>query len=87
MLTWYLESIADYCKRPLYVLDSGEFGTTAYSVTEHLKKATYLAETWKAILLIDEADVFLERRQTNDLARNGLVSGMLPDMEDVPNGS
>ena len=34
-----------------------------------------LAEAWNAVLLVDEADIFLERRQNRDLARNGLVSG------------
>lgn len=37
-----------------------------------------LATKWEAILLIDEADVFLERRSLSDLARNSLVSGMSP---------
>lgn len=31
---------------------------------------------WGAIILIDEADVFLEKRQVKDLQRNSLVSGM-----------
>jgi hypothetical protein len=31
---------------------------------------------WGAIILIDEADVFLEKRQMRDLQRNSLVSGM-----------
>jgi hypothetical protein len=30
---------------------------------------------WGAIILIDEADVFLEKRQVKDLQRNSLVSG------------
>jgi hypothetical protein len=34
-----------------------------------------LAANWGAILLIDEADVFLERRKGNNLLRNGIVSG------------
>ena len=41
-------------------------------------KALRLAETWNAIILIDEADVFLEQRTTNELVRNGLVSGLIP---------
>jgi hypothetical protein len=30
---------------------------------------------WRATIVIDEADVFLEKRQTRDLQRNSLVSG------------
>lgn len=45
-------------------------------IEAELVKWFTLAEAWNAVLLVDEADIFLERRQTRDLARNGLVSGM-----------
>jgi hypothetical protein len=32
---------------------------------------------WGAVILIDEADVSLEKRQVRDLQRNSLVSGEL----------
>jgi hypothetical protein len=35
----------------------------------------YLAERWKALILLDEADIFLEKRQTKDISRNAIVSG------------
>lgn len=34
-----------------------------------------LAEKWGAVMLIDEADVYLEQRHITDLKRNSLVSG------------
>ena len=34
-----------------------------------------LAEIWGAVMLIDEADIYLEIRTTGDLQRNSLVSG------------
>lgn len=34
-----------------------------------------LAESWGAVLLLDEADVWLERRMIADLKRNVLVAG------------
>ena len=34
-----------------------------------------LAEFWQAIILIDEADVFLEERVPGDLRRNCLIAG------------
>ena len=40
-----------------------------------LSKWFRLAEQWGAVMLIDEADVYLERRQITDLKRNSLVSG------------
>jgi len=33
------------------------------------------ANDWDAIVLLDEADVYLEQRSTNDLKRNSIVSG------------
>ena len=40
-----------------------------------------LAVAWNAILLIDEADVFLEQRSVQDLQRNCLVSLFLRTLE------
>lgn len=46
---------------------------------EHqLSKWFQLAEKWGAVMLIDEADVYLERRLITDLKRNSLVSGKAP---------
>lgn len=39
------------------------------------------AQTWGAIVLIDEADIFMEERQSQDLARNHLVAGFLRALE------
>jgi hypothetical protein len=36
-----------------------------------------LAETWNAIILVDEADQFLEERKPGDLQRNCLIAGAL----------
>ena len=33
------------------------------------------ANDWDAIVLLDEADVYLEKRSKNDLQRNSIVSG------------
>lgn len=35
-----------------------------------------LAETWGAVMLLDEADVWLEKRLVSDLKRNTLVAGI-----------
>ena len=40
-----------------------------------------LATSWNAVLLIDEADVFLEKRGTADLMRNSLVATFLRLLE------
>jgi SpoVK/Ycf46/Vps4 family AAA+-type ATPase len=46
-----------------------------------LSKIFRVASHWNAILLLDEADVFLERRSVQDMVRNGLVSVFLRKLE------
>ncbi|KAI9851898.1 MAG: hypothetical protein M1824_002448 [Vezdaea acicularis] len=75
------ESVADFCQRPLYVVSSGDLGASPSSVEQGLGDAIHLATTWNAIILIDEADVFLEQRTANNLERNGLVSVFLRILE------
>ena len=58
-------------------LSTSDIGTTADAVEENLQHHFTRATSWGAILLIDEADIYLERRSTRDLARNGLVAGAL----------
>ncbi|KUJ11269.1 P-loop containing nucleoside triphosphate hydrolase protein [Mollisia scopiformis] len=75
------ESVADQTKRPLYTISSGELGVGTKAVEDNLKAALDLATTWNAIVLLDEADVFLEQRSMQDLDRNSLVSIFLRLME------
>jgi hypothetical protein len=58
----------------LYTISSGELGVETASVEANLSTALQLATKWNAIVLIDEADVFLEQRRAKDLQRNALVS-------------
>ena len=55
--------------------------TTAAELEAQLSQVFQLASNWGAILLLDEADVYLERRSNQDLVRNGLVSVFLRKLE------
>lgn len=79
--TFTAECVAEFTSRPLLSLTCGDIGTTEYDVEEALSKWFKLAEIWGAVMLIDEADVYLERRSPNELTRNGLVSVFLRAME------
>ena len=50
-------------------------------VDKELAKWFALSERWGAILLLDEADIFLEKRAQRDIQRNGVVSNFLRRME------
>ena len=68
-------------KRPLFTVSSGDLGTTAPNIEEKLNEFLELASLWDAVLLIDEADVFLEERSQHDLERNAVVSVFLRLLE------
>jgi hypothetical protein len=61
---------------PLYSITAGELGSDSCSVQSNLTRACDIAKTWDAVILIDEADIFLEKRTIHDLVRNQLVSSM-----------
>lgn len=75
------ECIADYTKRPLFPLTCGDIGETAKDVEENLELTFRLAHRWNCVLLLDEADVFLAKREKTDLRRNALVSVFLRVLE------
>lgn len=79
--TYTVEAISEWLHRPLLALTVADIGTIETLVEGQLMKWFDLAEAWNAVLLVDEADIFLERRQNRDLARNGLVSAFLRRME------
>lgn len=71
------ESIAEYLKCPLYAVSAGELGTNSKTLEQDLNRIMDITHSWGAILLLDEADVFLEARQPHDIHRNSLVSVFL----------
>ncbi|RPA89098.1 P-loop containing nucleoside triphosphate hydrolase protein [Choiromyces venosus 120613-1] len=76
-----VESIAEHLKRPLYVLAGGELGSTSEEVNKKLGDALDLAFRWKAITLIEEADIFLQPRSREDIFRNNLASSFHRNLE------
>ncbi|KAI1362157.1 P-loop containing nucleoside triphosphate hydrolase protein [Xylaria arbuscula] len=79
--TYTAECIAAFTKRPLMVLTPSDIGTNPGSIEINLTRNFKIAKSWDAVLLIDEADVFMERRSTADLVRNSLVAGFLRALE------
>ena len=72
--------VSEYTNRILMVISSGSLGTYVDRIDENLTKYLQYATLWKAVVLIDEADVFLEARQSgssDSLERNSLVAGSL----------
>lgn len=75
------ESIAELLHVPLCIISVGNLGTSAESVESALQDILELASKWNAVLLLDEADIFLEQRTKHDLHRNAVVSVFLRLLE------
>jgi hypothetical protein len=56
---------------------AGDLGTDAELLEANLLEITSLSHKWGAIILIDEADVYLAERALQDIQRNALVSVFL----------
>lgn len=75
------EGISELLKCPLYMVSAGELGTDSRYLEAELQKILDICHAWGAILLLDEADVFLEKRNIADIHRNALVSIFLRQLE------
>ncbi|KAJ5778082.1 hypothetical protein N7520_001328 [Penicillium odoratum] len=75
------ESVAEVMQVPLYAMSAGDLGISAEKVERSLKDILRMIPKWGAVLLLDEADVFMEARTATDLMRNELVSIFLRMLE------
>ncbi|MEE4024187.1 ATP-binding protein [Gordonia sp. PKS22-38] len=74
------EVYAEVTGRPLYSIHSGSLGVTAELVRKNLEVIFDRAKRWDAVLLLDEADVFVMERGL-DLAQNAIVAEFLRTLE------
>ncbi|KAH9838293.1 P-loop containing nucleoside triphosphate hydrolase protein [Rhodofomes roseus] len=75
------EAVAEFTHKPLYAVSAGELGTSPESTDIHLRRILRVGQRWNAVVLIDEADVFLRERDNIDISRNALVSIFLRQVE------
>jgi SpoVK/Ycf46/Vps4 family AAA+-type ATPase len=74
------EVFAEEIERPLYVVQCSQLGTDEEAIEKQLKIVLTRASRWKAILLIDEADVYVHTRGT-DIRQNAIVGVFLRVLE------
>ena len=75
------ESVAENMHAPLYTMSAGDLGLESSGVESSLSNVLEMTAKWDAVLLLDEADVFLEQRSAHDLERHKLVSIFLRMLE------
>jgi AAA+ superfamily predicted ATPase len=74
------EVFSEEIERPLYVVQCSQLGTDLSSIETNLEKTLRRAARWQAILLIDEADVYIHERG-NDMEQNAIVGVFLRVLE------
>ncbi|KAH9207031.1 hypothetical protein DL95DRAFT_484369 [Leptodontidium sp. 2 PMI_412] len=73
--TYTAEALSEEAQRPLYRLTTAELGTEADRFETRLARVFRLGSRWRAIVLLDEADILMAKRDQNNLERNALVGG------------
>ncbi|ESZ90518.1 hypothetical protein SBOR_9104 [Sclerotinia borealis F-4128] len=79
--TMTAESVVEVVEKPLYITSCSEIGTTPEALEKSLEQILYLGKVWKCVILLEEADMFIEKRTLGDLHRNALVSVFLRVIE------
>lgn len=74
------EVYAEVTGRPLYRVHSGQLGLNVGAMETALKEALTRAQRWGAVMLIDEADVYI-RQRSDDIAANAVVGVFLRVLE------
>jgi hypothetical protein len=74
------EVYSEIIKRPLYRVHSGQLGLNVTEMEQALKNTLTRAQRWGAVMLIDEADVYIKRRDDN-IAANAVVGVFLRVLE------
>ncbi|KAF1971941.1 P-loop containing nucleoside triphosphate hydrolase protein [Bimuria novae-zelandiae CBS 107.79] len=75
------ESVAEAMRAPLYSIGAADLGNKPSALENKLHDILEMCSKWNAVLLLDEADVFMEARSTADLERNKLVAVFLRLLE------
>ncbi|KAG6558007.1 hypothetical protein Mapa_000186 [Marchantia paleacea] len=76
------ESLAEKLRAPLWSLSVSELGLTPDCLEDKLVSILEVANSWHTILLLDEADVYLEKRTiSSDLTRNAMTGLFLRHLE------
>ena len=74
------EVYAEVSHRPLYSIHTGTLGINPESIRKNLETAFERAKRWDAVLLLDEADVFVLQRGM-ELEQNAIVAEFLRTLE------
>lgn len=75
------EAVSEFLHTPLYSVSMGELGVTTQALESNLQQILEVSAIWGASILLDEADIFLEKRNNRDIVRNAMVGIFLRLLE------
>lgn len=75
------ESVAEFLQKPLYYVSVGELGIRPEELENSLDKVMKVANSWDAIILLDEVDVFAVKRDGASIERNAMTAIFLRLLE------
>ncbi len=61
---------------PLLIVTCGTLGDDPVTVEVRLQEQLEMAERWSAIIMLEEADIFLRNRSNDSMKFAGITSGM-----------
>jgi hypothetical protein len=76
-----VEALAEKFQRPLYSLSFGELGTSVRELEQVFSSVLALCSEWGALVLLDEGDALVERREKGQLLLNSLVGVLLRTLD------
>ena len=68
---------------PLYIVEASELGSTPEGIGRVLVQTFKACVRWNAVVLIENLDMFLERRAINDVERSNIVAVFVRQLEYV----
>lgn len=75
------EIYAELMEKPLFKVHAGLLGVDPEQIEERLKHVLSRAQAWGALVLLDEADVFVQKRRAGDLIANAVTAAFLRVLE------
>ncbi|RSL63531.1 hypothetical protein CEP54_005135 [Fusarium duplospermum] len=79
--TMTAESLADFCERPLLRINGDTLENSSIGFEAGLSRVLQVAHSWKAVALLDDADMFLEQQTQPFQKRHPLTTAFLRLLE------
>ncbi|KAH1805595.1 hypothetical protein KXX35_000857 [Aspergillus fumigatus] len=78
------EAISERLQQPLYSISAGDLSAHTKELKVQLTRTFRVASNWKAVLLLDKADIYLQQQDGLHLERNRLVATFLRTLKYYP---